>query len=66
MDKTYAPIWRQTPTFLKSAHREYLIRFLRMFFIFDASLETSIKSLNYLSCITLASVDYIIFLLNGV
>ena len=45
MDETYAPIWCQTPTFVKSAYREYLIGFLRKFFIFGANLETSIKSL---------------------
>ena len=75
MDETYAPIWCQTPTFVKSAYREYLIRFLRKFFIFGACLKASIKSLYYLGCITLASVynyagyisaGYIIFLSNVV
>ena len=56
MYETYAPIWCQTPTFVKSAYREYLIRFLRKFFIFGANLETFIKSLYYWSCMTLVSV----------
>ena len=56
MYETYAPIWCQTPTFVKSAYREYLIRFLRKFFIFGANLETFIKSLYFLSCMTLVSV----------